>query len=151
MYSIEMVDCIGSSIPIRGEIEFMQMYVIKFVSYLKKICNFVRAVFLVPPPIKLTYTIYLKILLNMEWNKHNSNQFSHLSTFRLVINFMKRKFTNQCSTNPPILTKWPITSHLKLLNTKVPRDMVLEIRRNDVIGLNRFFGSHPFDNCIIIM
>jgi hypothetical protein len=43
MYSIEMVDCIGSSIPIRGEIEFMQMYVIKFVSYLKKICNFVRA------------------------------------------------------------------------------------------------------------
>jgi hypothetical protein len=66
MYSIEMVDCIGSSIPIRGEIEFMQMYVIKFDSYLKKIGNFVRAVFLVPPPIKLTYTIYLKIVLNME-------------------------------------------------------------------------------------
>ena len=144
MYSIEMVDCIGSSIPIRGEIEFMQMYVIKFVSYLKKIGNFVRAVFLIPPPIQLTYTIYLKIVLNMEWNKHNSNQFSHLSTFRLVINFMKRKFTNQCSTNPPILTKWPITSHLKLLNTKVPRDMVLEIRRNDVIWVKPVLWIPPF-------
>lgn len=55
-----MVDCIGSSILNRGKIESKQLYVITFVGYLKKIGNFVRAIFLVPPPIILTDTIYLK-------------------------------------------------------------------------------------------
>jgi hypothetical protein len=45
--------------PAHGEVCSIQHYVIKFVSDVRQVCGFLQ-VFLFPPPIKLTATIYCK-------------------------------------------------------------------------------------------
>ena len=56
---------------------------------------------------------------------------------------MIRKFTKGCSTIPPISTKWTTISNLKLLNTKIPWYIALEIH---VLALDKHntSSSNPF-------
>ena len=54
--SVPITTKVVSSNPVHGEVHSIQHYVIKFVSDMRQIGEFLR-VFLFPPPIKLTTTI----------------------------------------------------------------------------------------------
>ena len=49
--------------PTLGEVYSIQHYVIKFVCDLRQVCGFLRALRF-PPPIKVSTTILLKVVLN---------------------------------------------------------------------------------------
>ena len=49
--------------PTLGKVYSIQHYVIKFVSDLRQVCGFLRALRF-PPPIKVSTTILLKVVLN---------------------------------------------------------------------------------------
>ena len=64
--SVPITTKVVSSNPIHGEVYSIQRYVIKFVSDLRQVSGFLW-VLGVPPPIKLTATIYLKYC--SKWHK----------------------------------------------------------------------------------
>jgi hypothetical protein len=57
MQSVPITTKFVNSNPAHGQVYSIQHYVIKFVSYLRQVCGFLR-VFRFPPPIKLTITTY---------------------------------------------------------------------------------------------
>jgi hypothetical protein len=59
--------------PIHGEVYSIQHYVIKFVSYLQQVIDFLRGL-RAPPPIKLTAPNITEILLKVALNTINLNQ-----------------------------------------------------------------------------
>jgi hypothetical protein len=74
---------------VHGDVNPIQHYVIKFVSYLREVGGFLR-VLLFPPPIKLTATIYIANS-DVKHHCHNPPIFTFLPTWFTVCNIYTRR------------------------------------------------------------